>query len=58
MESLATLVNRLMDELHNTQTTPVAKVLGKEKGKEVIKDSDIKELDGPPSSKPSGSGSG
>ena len=53
-----TLVNRLMDELHNTQTTPIARTLGKGKGKEVIEDSDIKELDGPPSSKPSGSGSG
>ena len=53
-----TLVNRLMDELHNTQTTPVARTLGKGKGKEVIKDSNIEELDGPPSSKPSGSGSG
>ena len=53
-----TLVNRLMDELHNTQTTPVARTLGKGKGKEVIADSDIEELDGPPSSKPSGSGSG
>ena len=45
-----------MDELHNTQTTPVAKVMGKGKGKEVIKDSNIKELDGPLSSKPLGSG--
>ena len=53
-----TLVNRLMDELHNTQTTPVARTLGKGKGKEVIEDSDIEELDGPPSSKPLGSGSG
>ena len=53
-----TLVNRLMDELHNTQTTPTAKILGKGKGKEVVEDSDIEELDGPPSSKPSGSGSG
>ena len=47
-----------MDELHNTQTTLVAKVMGKGKGKEVIEDSDIEELDGPLSSKPSGSGSG
>ena len=53
-----TLVNRLMDELHNTQTTPVAWTLGKGKGKEVVGDSDIEELDGPPSSKLSGSGSG
>ena len=53
-----TLVNRLMDELHNTQTTPITRVLGKGKGKEVVADSDIEELDGPPSSKPSGSGSG
>ena len=53
-----TLVNRLMDELHNTQTTLVARALGKGKEKEVVKDSDIEELDGPPSSKPSGSGSG
>ena len=53
-----TLVNRLMDELHNTQTTPVARTLGKGKEKEVVEDSDIKELDGPPSSKPLGSGSG
>ena len=53
-----TLVNCLMDELHNTQTTPVARTLGKGKGKEVIKDSNIEELDGPLSSKPSGSGSG
>ena len=41
-----TLVNRLMDELHNTQTTPVARTLGKGKGKEVVEDSDIEELDG------------
>ena len=53
-----TLVNHLMDELHNTQTTPVARTLGKGKGKEVIEDSNIKELDGLPSSKPSGSGNG
>ena len=53
-----TLVNRLMDELHNTQTTPIARTLGKGKEKEVIADSDIEELDGPLSSKPSGSGSG
>ena len=46
-----TLVNCLMDELHNTQTTPVAKVFGKGKEKKVIE-----ELDGPPSSKPLGSG--
>ena len=49
---------RLMDEIHNTQTTPVARTLGRGKGKEVAEDSDIEELDGPPSSKPSGSGSG
>ena len=53
-----TLVNCLMDKLHNTQTTPVAKVVGKGKGKEVLEDSNIEELYGPPSSKPSGSGSG
>ena len=53
-----TLVNCLMDEFHNTQTTPVAKVIGKGKGREVIKDSDIKEPDGLLSSKPSGSGNG
>ena len=53
-----TLVNRLMDELHNTQTTPIARTLGKGKGKEVTVDSDIEELDGPSSSKPSESGSG
>ena len=53
-----TLVNRLMDELHNTQATPVARTLDKGKRKEVVEDSDIKELDGSPSSKPSGSGSG
>ena len=47
-----------MDELHNTQTTPVAKVVGKGKGEGVMGDSDIEELGGPPSSKPSGSGSG
>ena len=47
-----------MDKLHNTQTTPVAKVLGKGKEKEVIEDSDIEELDGLPSSKLSGSGNG
>ena len=35
-----------------------ARILGKGKGKEVVEDSDIEELDGPPSSKPSGSGSG
>ena len=58
VESLVTLVNHLMDELHNTQMTPVARTLGKGKGKEVVEDSDIEELDGPPSSKPSGSGSG
>ena len=52
-----TLVNHLMDKLHNTQTTPVAKVISKGKRKEVIEDSDIEELDGLPSSKPSGSGS-
>ena len=57
-KSLVTLVNRPMDELHNTQTTLVAQTLGKGKEKEVIKDSNIEELDGPPSSKPSGSGSG
>ena len=53
-----TLVNRLMDELHNTQTTPIARTLSKGKEKEVIGDSDIEELDGPPSSKPLGSGNG
>ena len=53
-----TLVNHLMDELHNTQITLVARTLGKGKEKEVIEDSDIEELDGPPSFKPSGSGSG
>ena len=47
-----------MDELHNTQTTPVARTIGKGKGKEIIADSDIEELDGLPSSKPLGSGSG
>ena len=47
-----------MDELHNTQTTPVARTLGKGKEKVVIEDSDIEELDGPPSSKLLGSGSG
>ena len=51
-----TLVNRLMDKLHKTQTTLVARALGKGKGKEVVEDSAIEELDGPPSSKPSGSG--
>ena len=50
-----TLVDHLMDELHNTQTTPLARVVGKGKEREVIKDSDIEELDGPPSSKLSGS---
>ena len=34
-----TLVDRLMDKLHNTQTTLVARTLGKGKGKEVVEDS-------------------
>ena len=49
-----------MDELHNTQTTPAVKVIGKGKGKEreILKDSNIEELDGPLNSKLLGSDNG
>ena len=41
----------------NSQTTPVQDLKGKGKEREVIIDSDIEELDGPPSPKPSSPGS-
>ena len=51
------MIHRMQGELHDSQTTPTPgpKDKGKGKAKEVITDSDIEELDGPLSSKPSSS---
>ena len=51
VDFLSNQVLQMLGELRESQSTPVQEKKGKGKEREVVEFSDIKELDGPPSSK-------